>query len=167
MKAKKYSNSFSMFEQKRTFLGIDTYSVTHFGDFSFCSKLLHDAETRSLKNRPGMNILLSQLAKDNVILSHVAEELHQSVLSDESNLKYDVYREEATFVPVRAAVSMLKENCDVSIEVRFESEHSEKIKRSWPAEIYPIQKCNPYGADMHVVSKYQWLSAIDSEASML
>eukprot|EP00957_Ditylum_brightwellii_P192139 14625941-Ditylum_brightwellii.AAC.1 len=106
MKAKKYSNSFSMFEQKGTFW----------------------------------------LAKENAISSHVVEELRQSVLSDESNLKYDVHREGATFVPVKAVVSMLKGNCDVSIEVIFESENSagtditKKIKRSWSTEIYPIQK---------------------------
>eukprot|EP00957_Ditylum_brightwellii_P149997 11423897-Ditylum_brightwellii.AAC.1 len=67
MKARSYSNSFSIFEQKGTFLGIDTCSVTNLGDFSFCSKLLHDAETRSLKNRPDMNIILLQLAKENVM----------------------------------------------------------------------------------------------------
>eukprot|EP00957_Ditylum_brightwellii_P123789 9436371-Ditylum_brightwellii.AAC.1 len=160
VKANKYSNSYLMFEQKGTFLDIDTCSMTNFEYFNFCSKLLHDTETRSLKNRPDMNILLSQLAKENAISSHIVEELRQSVLSDESNLKYNVYREEATFVPVKAAVPMLKDNVDVSIEVRFESENSadngitKKFKRRWPTEIYLPQKCNSYGADMHGVSKY-------------
>eukprot|EP00957_Ditylum_brightwellii_P062497 4742930-Ditylum_brightwellii.AAC.1 len=121
--------------------------MTNFGDFSSCSKLLHDGETRSLKNRPDMNTILLQL--------------------------YHVYIEGATFIPVKATVSMLKDNCDVSIEVRFESKNiadigiTKKIKRSRQSEIYPLPKCNSYGADMHVVSKYQWSSAIGRGASML
>ena len=72
MKASKYSTEFQMHEQKGTFNGIDTFSVTQFGKFNISSRLLAVSEARSIKNRPDINALLNQLVSEKVCL-HVFE----------------------------------------------------------------------------------------------
>ena len=59
MKASGYSNTFQMHEQRGTFNGIDTCSITNFGNFDCCSYLRHESECRSIKFRPDINPLLS------------------------------------------------------------------------------------------------------------
>ena len=48
IKACTYSNSFQIHEQRGTFNGIDTYNITSYRQFDFCSKLLSDSESRSI-----------------------------------------------------------------------------------------------------------------------
>ena len=53
--ASKSSTSFEMFEQTGTFNGVDTCSVTNYGNFDFNSKLTNEYEARLLINRPDIN----------------------------------------------------------------------------------------------------------------
>ena len=56
-----------MHEQKGSFQGVDTCDITNFGDFSKTSILLDENESRSIMNRPDINVLLTNLQKQNVI----------------------------------------------------------------------------------------------------
>ena len=64
MKASKYCVTFQMSEQTGSFQGIDTCDIRSFGDFSYCSILLDESESRSIKYRPDINCLLDQLVTD-------------------------------------------------------------------------------------------------------
>ena len=64
LKASHYSNTFQMHEQRGTFNGIDTCSITNCGQFDFTSRLLHESECKSIMFRPDINGLLSQLCEE-------------------------------------------------------------------------------------------------------
>eukprot|EP00957_Ditylum_brightwellii_P167932 12783290-Ditylum_brightwellii.AAC.1 len=116
MKAHTYSTLFSMHEQQGTFLGIDACSITNFGDFSFCSKLLHNAEVRSLRNRPDINALLTQLAKEKVILV------------------------QKNFAKQFFWTNNYNGNIEVMLNAKNMTDEVNKIKikRSWPKELFPL-----------------------------
>ena len=61
MKATQYSTQFQMHEQRGTFCGIDTCSLTNFGRHDFTSFLLSRTESYTIAHRPDINSLLSQL----------------------------------------------------------------------------------------------------------
>ena len=61
MKASKYYTKFKISEQRGSFQGIDTYSITNFGGFGFTSVLLYEYESRSIATRPDINNLLLKL----------------------------------------------------------------------------------------------------------
>ena len=71
MEGSNYSNTIQMYEQCGTFNGIHTCSVTNYGNFDFCSKLLDKNEGRSIKNRPSTNALLTQLSNAHIISANV------------------------------------------------------------------------------------------------
>ena len=61
MRTSRFCNIYQMHEQQGSFQGIDTCDVTDFGDFSFCSVILDESESRSIMNRPDINSLLDNL----------------------------------------------------------------------------------------------------------
>ena len=61
MVASKYSDIFQMHGQRGSFQGVDTCSATTFRDFSYCSFLLNESESRSIKYRADINSLLDNL----------------------------------------------------------------------------------------------------------
>ena len=65
------------------FNGIDTCSITNFGDFSFCSKLLDESESRAIAHRPDINALLGNLTKLNVLSKNAVKSMR-----DNANLKF-------------------------------------------------------------------------------
>ena len=75
MKATKYVNIYRMHKQKGSFHGIDTCDVTNFGNFTVTSILLDENESRSIVYRPVINILMTNLQKENVITKFTAEGL--------------------------------------------------------------------------------------------
>eukprot|EP00957_Ditylum_brightwellii_P155162 11811721-Ditylum_brightwellii.AAC.1 len=114
-----------------------------------------------------------QLAKEKVISKFGAEEFCKTVLLDKSNIDHERYKYGATYVHVEVAVSMLEDNSYNNIEVTLNAENMTdevnkiKIKRSWPKELFPLQKCNSYGADFYVVPKFQWMSPDGSNTSSI
>jgi hypothetical protein len=74
MKAATHSTAYQMHEQRGSFNGIDTCSVTSFGNFDFCSNLSLIDESRAIRNRPDMKGLLSTLAEEKVISKFTASE---------------------------------------------------------------------------------------------
>ena len=71
-----------MHEQRGSFQGIDTCDVTDFGDFSFCSVLLDESESRSIINRPDINSLLDNLEQDGLMTSVTVEGLRERALNN-------------------------------------------------------------------------------------
>ena len=69
MVARKYCTTYQMNEQRGSFQGIDICDVTNFGNFSFCSALLDESESRTIKHRPDINSLLDQLTRDAYLTS--------------------------------------------------------------------------------------------------
>ena len=67
MKASSYCTTYQMHAMEGSFQGIDTCDVVNFGDFSFCSVLLHQSEILSIKHRPDINSLLDHLERDGLI----------------------------------------------------------------------------------------------------
>ena len=60
-----------MHKQRGTFNGIDTCSVTNYGNFDFCSKLLDKSKGRSIKNHPDTDDLLTLLSNAHIISANV------------------------------------------------------------------------------------------------
>ena len=87
MKAMQYSNTYQMHEQRGSFQGIDTCDITTFGDFSYCSVLLDESESRTIKHRPDINALLDHLEKDgclpNITVNGLRKRSIESGPSDE------------------------------------------------------------------------------------
>ena len=62
-----YSTVFPMHVQRGSFNGINTCSITNFGNFDFTSKFSSEAESRAIKNLPGINARLSQLGQQDIL----------------------------------------------------------------------------------------------------
>ena len=80
MVASKFNITYQMHEQRGSFQGIDTCDITNFGDFSFCSVLLDESESRSIKYRPDINSLLDQLTTDNYLSSATVKAMHERAI---------------------------------------------------------------------------------------
>ena len=110
MKAGAYSNTYQTQEQRGLFNGIDTCSITNFGDFSFCSKLLDESESRAIAHRPDINALLGNLTKLNVLSKNAVKSMR-----DNANLKFSdnnvlmSYWQGATYVPFDDAIELQKQ----------------------------------------------------------
>ena len=88
MKASKYCTKFQMSEQRGSFQGVDTCSVTNFGDFSFTSVLLDESESRSIALRPDINALLMKFQKENQLSIGAVNAMRQrAILTLIQNLK--------------------------------------------------------------------------------
>ena len=69
MMASSYCITYQMHGQRGSFQGIDTINVTNFRDFSFCSRLLDESESRSIKYHPDINFLLGDLEEKGLLSS--------------------------------------------------------------------------------------------------
>ena len=56
-----------MYDQGGSFQGIDTCNLRKYGNFSFCSILLDESESRTIAYFPDINALLTKLKKENIL----------------------------------------------------------------------------------------------------
>ena len=63
MKSSKYRTSFRVLWKRGTFNGIDTCSITTFGEFIFTSKLSSEITSRSICYHPEISSIMSGLFK--------------------------------------------------------------------------------------------------------
>ena len=91
LKAAQSSNTFSMYEQRGTFNGIDACSVTTFRKFDFTSKLSCEAEARSIQNRPDINALLTLLATQKVLSNFVVDERCKEDIALTNGIDFSTY----------------------------------------------------------------------------
>ena len=149
MKAQKYSNTFQMQEQRGNFNGIDTCSVTQYRNFKLISILLEEYESRSIRGRPDINTLLNQFVKDELISPQSAEVYRDTAKGLTENLNIEKQSFGSTYVPARTAILMQQEIniVDVIWDCREDRiEDHQHMKPQFPKFLYPIQKCDKYGA---------------------
>lgn len=109
MKASKYCTSFQMHEQQGSFQGVDTCSVTSFGDFSKSSILLDESESRSIVGQPDINALLQKLQKQkHLSISSVNTMRERATSVYPSSSSFNKYTYGCTFVPFWDAMEMQK-----------------------------------------------------------
>ncbi len=149
MKAQKYSNTFQMQEQRGNFNGIDTCSVTQYRNFKLISVLLEEYESRSIRGRPDINTLLNQFVKDELIPPQSAEVYRDTAKELTENLNIEKQSFGSTYVPASIAILMQQEIniVDVIWDCREDRvEDHQHMKPQFPKFLYPIQKCDAYGA---------------------
>ena len=95
----KYCTKFQISEQRGPFKGINTCSITNFGDFRFTSVLLYEYESRSTSMRPDINYLILKLQRqrypsiDGVNAIHTRSKFFHPDLS-----QFDKYLSGSTYV---------------------------------------------------------------------
>ena len=150
-----YSDSFEMHEQRGSFNGIDTCNITTYHDFGSRSKLLSEAESRSLMHRPDINALLSQFVEQNHI-SKVTAENKRKLAEEETRRQINCDCTGGSFVPIEVAMMIQAEEADdrcniilddrVDLEGNLLPEVIVKGKKFWAVSLFPCQKMCKWGA---------------------
>ena len=152
VKATQYSTQFQMNEQRGSFTGIDTFTLSEYRRFDMTSKLLGESEARAIKFRPDTNALLSQLVKENAIGRSVANSKRAEAEEIVGDMNVKSLLSGATYIPFQGAMIFLNDLVSVEISVlvddREENEPSyhRTFKKCWPSFIYPCQTMTSYGA---------------------
>jgi hypothetical protein len=151
-KAKKYSMSFQMFHQTGSFNGIDTCSATSFGEFNIKSKLLFEAEARSIANRPDINALLTKLREEDIISPHIEDGRRSFASAFSSSTDYSRYWKGATYVSLESSVILQNENSNRNISAWIDYINQPErpairvsFKKYWSDSLYPCQNMSDYG----------------------
>ena len=149
-RAKKYSMSFQMFHQTGSFNGIDTCSATSFGEFNIQSKLLFEAEARSISNRPDINALLTKLREENIISPRIEDGRRSFASSFSSSTDYSRYWKGATYVSLESSIILQNENNNKSISAWLDHENDipatkMTFKKYWFDALHPCQNMTEYG----------------------
>ena len=164
-KANAYSNTYIMHEQRGNFNGIDTCSITQYRKFKLLSYLLQENELRSLKGRPDINALLSQLVEEKDLAPEIVE--NYRTLADKMELDIDALSYGATYVPINAAIEMGRDKVrDVFWDDNAPTE-TRKMTPSFPSFLHPVQACNVYGCAPHTIPFFQSTGAEAVNTSML
>ena len=150
VKAALYSTSFQMHEQRGSFSGIDTCSISNTGDFSFSSRLLAESEARSIFLRPDINALLNNLVNQKQMTTFIAQSKRKMATDITNNVDFKPFIEGSTFVPFKAVSSFQKEEKDIEIEgiinhLEEEEEQIQKFHTYWPWITFPIQNMTSSG----------------------
>lgn len=160
LKRSGFSDSYQMHEQRGTFSGLDTCSITNFGNFDRTSILLDESEARSIAGRPDISALLNNLVDDKLFPLSFAESKRKQSRKKMENVKLDEFVSGSTYVPVEAAMSLqretLNEECNVIIlNPETNEERTRQFKKVWPEYIYPCQRMDDYGATFVSVPAFQ------------
>ena len=164
LKASTYSISYQMHEQRGSFNGIDTCNITNYGRFDFCSKLLYDAECRSIGNRPDINSLLSKLCDEKKITQELANSMRESSRIFCEGIDFDSLSSSSTYVPLDTAMilqgDIYQKNVRVAWDRRGTDDNGNQrptiyqmIKKAWPTLIFPLQRNDKFGAPFPVIPK--------------
>ena len=151
MEGSNYSNTIQMYEQRGTFSGIDTYSVTNYGNFDICSKLLDESKGRSINNCLDTNALLTQLYNTHITSDNVATARKEAAEETCEGIDFDSLSFGATHVPLEIATIIQSEpnksNNKVIWDLRNNNlpEITQYCHQSWPFFIFILQKYNNYG----------------------
>ena len=166
IKKSMFSTTYQMHEQKGSFNGIDTCSVTLFGKFDFQSSLSAVNDARSLSQRPDIHAHLQTLVNEKVISDYVKRGREKDAICRSQNIDYEPYFSASTYTPLHVAMAMLKENAQPryskSPEVGMRTEEITTFKVGWPQNIYPCQTLNSHGAHPHLTPK---LATTDPECT--
>ena len=161
LKTSKFSNTFRMHFQKGCFNGIDTCNITSHHRFDLLSLFLNESEARSILQRPDINALMNQLAKEGTISDFIAESYRSNAFETCEGINFKSLTFGATYVPFEAAMKMQQEingnpNCLMIWDDRGYDlpEMVHTCRKSWPSIIYPLQKLDFYGTKPPTIPKY-------------
>ena len=146
-------------------MGFDTCSVTQYRNFKLLSYLLQENELRSLKGRPDINALLTQLAHEKHLSNEIVANyrcLAESMSLDKDKLSYG-----ATYVPIDAAIDMGLDKVRDVVWDEDEPARTLQIKPSFPSFLYPVQYCNKFGCAPHPIPFYLSTGPNAKNTSML
>ncbi len=152
MKSSTYSNTFQMHEQRGCFNGLDTCSVTNYGNFAFTSYLLEENEARSIWNRPDINALLTQLAEDGVISHYIANERRKTARDLCQSIDFTKFTSGGSYVPLNTAILIQKQLYEKDVPIVWDDRGNELpsntlfSKRPFSAYLYPVHVHHAYGA---------------------
>ena len=154
MKATQYSTQFQMHEQRGTFAGVDTCSLTNFGRFDSTSLLLAHNESNTIIHRPDINALLTQFSEDGRLTNCVVQSKREEAEFLSRGVDFDAAIRGATYVPVdvtRRFETQLLNNDEFSTAIIDDRENNApeytlKFKKVWPVCLYPCQKTDCFGA---------------------
>jgi predicted GIY-YIG superfamily endonuclease len=153
---KSYSIGFQMHEQRGTFNGIDTCNVTSYRNFNFRSKLLTDAESRSIVNRPDINSLLNQMVEDGEMTQFIANDKRTLATDKYANFNFKPYLIGATYVPLEAAMAIQRQIMNPTTMAILDNRGDDfdgnplpdlelKFNQYWPTVLFPCQKTDKFG----------------------
>ncbi len=151
IKASKYSIGFQMFHQAGSFSGIDTCSATSYGRFDFNSKLIREAEARSIRNRPDINLHLSKLREENVISQYIEDGRKAFALTYQPYTDYRILAKGATYVSLEASIILQNENTNRNISAWIDNNNEDRppiqisFQKYWSNVLYPCQNMSDYG----------------------
>lgn len=150
VQANKFSTTYQMFHQTGSFAGIDTCTHTTYGHYDIQSKLLFEAEARSIANRPDINNHMSLLVEENQMSECVAESKRDFARQYSENINYEDYTYGSTYVPIEASIIIQRENEDRTVEadiLDLQTNTTETIKynKFWSSAIYPCQTMTKEG----------------------
>ena len=156
MRKTTYSTQFQLCEQRGSFAGIDTFSMTDFQNMEITSTLLAHYESLSIVHRKYINSLLTKLVKDKKIGKCIAnlrrEEANYVV--NKMGINIDESNFGATYVPIDAIMRYVKRQstseigCQAQIPGDGENNNTISIRFTpiWPVYLYPCQQMDVYGA---------------------
>lgn len=152
-----YSNSFQMHEQRGTFNGLDTCSVTNYGKFDSSSILLQQVQDLSLYGRPDLNAHLSVLVTEKAVSQYTAKNIRENSKATMENLCLVKYCKGSTFVPQDIAIDLKSEN--LIEEANFIEDNNILVGESrtkgfrplWPKHCYPCQIYDAYGCQFSTI----------------
>ena len=158
VQASKYSTSFHLFQQSGTFNGIDTCSAVSFGNFDFKSKLIDEAEARSIKNRPDINVHLTKLRREKVISRYVENGKRKFAQEFASSIDYLKYIKGATYVSLETCMDLQKETINRKTKAMVDNCETLPIERHfnayWSLSLYPCQTANSHGVKFAKVPSF-------------
>ena len=167
MKTTKYSTQFQLCEQKGTFNGIDTFSITDFQNMEISSELLAHYESLAVVYRRDINSLLTKLTEEKRIGLCVANNRREEAIHrvDRLEIKKDDLILGATYVPIECVMKLLEyqSKCNLrSVSITHQDrQYNQLFKPLWPIYLYPCQKMDLYGAPFPVIPTYMALKATD------
>ena len=154
MRAGSYSNTYQMHEQKGCIHGIDTCSLTNFGDFSEHDNIIDQYEATSICNRADINSLLTKLEEEKRLCLTKGEEMKKHTLWLTKGINFEKYIEGSTYITIDDAL-LLQENFNKvnMIKVRSQGNNIVHCKRNWNQHIIYSQKLdkNKYGAQFPII----------------
>ena len=104
MKNTQYSTQLQMHEQRGTFCGINTCSLTNVGRHDFTSFLPSQTESYAIAHRLDINSLLSQLVQEKQLSSCIVNAKREEAKVQNTGVDFDSSMNGTTYVPMNIAI---------------------------------------------------------------
>ena len=128
-------------------------------NFDFKSKLLDEAEARSIKNRPDINAHLTKLRRENIISEYVENGKRQFAQEFASSIDYSQYIKGATYISHETCMTLQKETTDRKTKAVIDNRENTRpievhFNTFWSSSLYPCQTTNSHGVTFDKVPNF-------------